>query len=121
MKHLLIVAALLAGCATEKQKTMETQSTVVLPSKTPEAKAETPKAKAETNEQKEYSNLEVRCKHNTDDRTLVIVPKDAGCALYYSKSGTNTVLARSKVGTQYCENVQAQVKKNLEAAGFSCQ
>ena len=67
-----------------------------------------------------FGAMEMVCKNENDERTLILVPRDSGCELHYHKFGRNEVKATSLVGQRYCEEVRVQMRKNLETAGFTC-
>lgn len=109
--------------------TVKKESSQPAPTPAPvQAAAEKPKATTSPQvavaEKKSESptRLDVRCTSGSDQRGIVVLPKDAGCELHYSKFGTSSVIANAQnSGTEYCDQVQDKVRKNLEAAGFSCQ
>lgn len=56
------------------------------------------------------------------DRRLIELGSLAakGCDLAYTKDGKRSIVAKSVRGTAYCEKVRAQMRKTLEASGFTC-
>jgi hypothetical protein len=57
-----------------------------------------------------------------DHRTIAIVePATGGCAVVYTKFGSNRIVATAKNDKRYCAQVYEKIKAHLETAGFeSC-
>jgi len=79
------------------------------------------KTQAKPSSAKSASGLELKCEKGDDKRVVTVVPKGDGCELYYSKFGDSGVIASSAIQVEHCEKVQGNVRKNLEASGFSCK
>jgi len=96
----------------------------------PEAKsatATTPAAKADKKETAEEAQSRVVCKNGSDERAIQVVKaaeKSASgriCEVVYAKFSKSDVVAGSTNSHAYCEGVQNKIRKNLEAAGFTCK
>jgi hypothetical protein len=118
-----IIASLAAACSSPTQQ-VSTPGTMSSPTVKPVDGSTTATtrndAKANTHERPTES-MEMKCKLATDERTLIIVPKELGCELHYQKFGKNEIKASSTSGQMHCEKVRSRMKKNLESAGFKCQ
>ena len=126
MKHFIAVAALIPFIAcSSAQKGSESTAPVAAASPSPaQTKATTPAtAQKKDGSQKNVSSgaMEMNCKLEKDERTLILVPKDAGCELHYQKFGRGEVMASSQIGQRHCEEVRNRMQKNLETAGFTCK
>lgn len=61
------------------------------------------------------------CNGNNEVRSLhieLIAPK--GCKLWYSNFSKSEPIAQSKNGLSYCEQVNNNIRHNLENAGYTC-
>ncbi len=67
------------------------------------------------------SGLEMRCKSGKDERTLIVLPKGAGCELHYQKFGQSKVVATAQSEQKHCEDVRGKMQQNLEKVGFTCK
>ncbi len=64
----------------------------------------------------------VTCTAGEDVRTVTVLNGDAGgCGVVYNKFGEDKTVAVAKNVMDYCSEVQAKIKGNLEAASFTCQ
>ncbi|MDR3607197.1 MAG: hypothetical protein P4M08_07450 [Oligoflexia bacterium] len=61
------------------------------------------------------------CQKDSDNRTVEIQAKGAGCDVMYTKFGKTHSVASSSAGNGHCEKTLAHMKKKLEASGFHCQ
>lgn len=124
----------LSACSSGTKKETTTESTTVKETTAPktatttetktttasEAKKETKKSKMSLDAKKEMAATELTCKSNSEERTLAIVTKDAGCELKYTKSAETKVIASQVVGNKKCEEVLEKVKQNLVSAKYEC-
>lgn len=73
----------------------------------------------------EYAGTEtskVTCTNGNDIRTITVLNGDeGGCGVVYNKFGADKTVAVAKHAVEYCSEVQAKIKANLEGPGFTCQ
>jgi outer membrane lipoprotein-sorting protein len=112
------LALALSACSTSAKKAAEAKEAKTAAASA--AQGEAVKAKAKAKEAAAAAG-DVKCKNGTDERTLTVSKTESGCELTYVKFGTSSVLASSANGSTHCEQVLERVKKNLEAASFSCE
>lgn len=63
----------------------------------------------------------VTCVNEKDSRTIAVASEATkSCSVTYTKFGTAENIASSTQGTDHCKNVSDRIRKNLEAAGFTC-
>jgi hypothetical protein len=109
----------------ESPKTVEAPKTVETPKKSaPTDKAATDVKPVEKTEATSGVDTSVgdtiECKSGTDVRKLIIVDKDAGCEVEYTKFGESKVIGGAQYERDICTNVVAKVRATLETSGFSC-
>lgn len=64
----------------------------------------------------------ITCTHGEDIRTITVLNGDAGgCGVVYNKFGADKTVAVANNVMDYCSQVQAKIKGNLEVPGFACQ
>lgn len=62
------------------------------------------------------------CSAGEDVRTVsVLNGETGGCGVVYNKAGVDKTIAVANNVMEYCDQVVAKVKGNLEGAGFSCE
>ncbi len=88
--------------------------------------AEAPAAPAATTDSFDgYTGTEsskITCTNGEDVRTITVLNGEAGgCGVVYNKFGVDKTVAVAKNVMDYCSQVQAKIKGNLEAPGFTCQ
>jgi hypothetical protein len=74
-------------------------------------------------EKKAVAEGTVTCKSGNDERTISSTKGEggAGCQVMYKKGGEEKSVADAKNDTSYCEKVVDKIKKNLTAAGYTCE
>lgn len=112
---ILLIASFLAiasGCKTNsKNETITEEKTTVAPVK-PTATLATPKL---------ITIDAFNCKKNGEIRKLYIEPlTPKGCRSWYSNKKDGPIAA-SAHSFERCEKVNANIRKNLEAAGYKCE
>ena len=126
MKVFFVLGLVLAfvGCATEEQKKpMEEVSTqqVEKPKKVKKVKAPTMETTTEAAAPSSGGALVV-CNNDSgsDERRIEVVSVGSGCAVKYTKQGSENEVAKATVDSSYCENVKTKIENNLTGAGFKC-
>ena len=64
---------------------------------------------------------ETKCMSGSEERSLANNAKDGGCELMYTKNGEPKSIASQIIGEEKCVEVMANVRANLEGAGYTCQ
>ena len=113
---LLAVLGLAVGCANNSTKESKTPVQIV------EAKKEVPQAQTPATQAKPTSIDIFVCSRDSDVREIYIEPIiPLGCKLWYSNYRTGKPAAWSDKGLGYCEEVNENIRSNLQNAGFKCQ
>jgi hypothetical protein len=107
-----LALAALAACASSPKKTEPVPAPVAV--KPAPAPVPAP-VKAEP------SRLEVVCEQGTDRRTVIVLPKETGCEVHYSKFGHSERVATAVHEAAFCDRVQDNIRDNLEEGRFSCK
>jgi hypothetical protein len=63
----------------------------------------------------------VSCTQGKEARRLEAQTKEAGCRLFYTKSGKTSEIAQSRNTVDLCLKTLQQVRGNLEKAGYKCK
>lgn len=60
------------------------------------------------------------CRNRAVVRTLQIEVRDGGCRTHYSKDGVQSMVSQSQAISN-CVNIFANIRRNLEVAGWKCR
>ncbi|MBS1963255.1 MAG: hypothetical protein JST04_13655 [Bdellovibrionales bacterium] len=107
---LFAAAAMLPACAGAPKNPSPAAPPAAAVAEKPEpVKVEKPKA----------SDL-LHCVQGEDQRTVAIEKKESGCEVRYSKFGNSEVVAYAHHTPEFCSDVKAKIRTNLEAGSFTC-
>lgn len=121
IKILLIASflALTTNCANQPKKEVAQTTPVIEQKDTTSAKQTT--TVTPTKSKNAIMIDAFTCTHNNDVREISIEPlTPKGCRLWYSNKKDGPA-AQSAFNIEKCEKVSANIRKNLDAAGFKCE
>lgn len=121
MKYLLIVLflAITSSCANQSKKEVAQTTPLIAQNNTTSTEQATPPAPSKTKNAVMIDAF--TCSRDSDVREIYIesvTPK--GCKLWYSNK-KGSPIAQSALSIEHCEKVNANIRRNLETAGFKCQ